>query len=82
METPRRIFLQACGTCNPSYNDCKECRFAELQDVTWSEDKIFKTDKEYIRKDIAEQAIKGASSIEDALKRLRRLSTKPQSPKK
>jgi hypothetical protein len=45
--------LQACGSCELK-DACENCEFAKLLnsgEVTWSEDKIYKTDIEYIRKD-------------------------------
>ena len=51
MKAPDKIYLQACGSCD-IYADCKTCEWEELRDnVTWSEDRIFKKDIEYIRKD-------------------------------
>lgn len=53
MKAPEKIYLQACGSCELK-DACENCEFAKLLnsgEVTWSEDKIYKTDIEYIRKD-------------------------------
>ena len=50
---PDKIFLQVCGYCNLK-ETCENCEFAkslEGGEVTWSEDRIYETDEEYIRKD-------------------------------
>ena len=50
---PDKIYLQACGSCDLK-ETCENCEFAKLLEggeVTWSEDKIFERDVEYIRKD-------------------------------
>lgn len=44
-----KIYLQVCGTCKD--NDCKNCKFEDLGDVTWCKDKIFEKDIEYTRTD-------------------------------
>lgn len=49
MTVPDKIYLQTCGDC-PGF-ECESCQFQDLTEVSWSEDKIFGTDKEYIRKD-------------------------------
>jgi len=50
MNAPDKIYLQVCGDCPKA--DCKNCKFESLEDnVTWSKDKIFGGDVEYIRKD-------------------------------
>ena len=49
MKAPDKIYLQACGDCPGG--DCKTCKFEDLAEVTWSEEKVFKRDIEYIRKD-------------------------------
>lgn len=49
---PDKIFLQVCGSCNLD-ETCENCEFAkslEGGEVTWSEDKIYEKDEEYIRK--------------------------------
>lgn len=53
MSAPDKIYLQACGSCDLK-ETCENCEFAKLLEggeVTWSEDKIFERDVEYIRKD-------------------------------
>ena len=52
MATPDKIYLQACGSCDLK-ETCENCEFSKLLDtgeVTWSEDKIYEADVEYIRK--------------------------------
>ena len=54
MSAPNKIYLQACGSCDLDKETCENCEFAKLLEggeVTWSEDKIFERDVEYIRKD-------------------------------
>ena len=51
MEAPDIIYLQTCGSC-PNYKiDIKECenycRFEDLAEVTWSQDRINETDRVY-----------------------------------
>lgn len=50
---PDKIFLQVCGSCNLDDETCENCEFAKLLEggeVTWSEDRIYEKDEEYIRK--------------------------------
>lgn len=49
MKAPDKIYLQTCGDC-PGF-ECESCQFQELSEVTWSEDRIYEKDIEYIRKD-------------------------------
>ena len=62
-EAPEKIYLQVCGDCN--VNDCENCKFEDLEDnVTWSKDKIFDKDIEYIRTDaFVEKAVKWIEEI-------------------
>lgn len=51
MEPPKKIYLQTCGDCPKE--DCPNSEFKNLEDnVTWSRERIFEGDTEYIRKDI------------------------------
>lgn len=47
IEAPEKIYLQACGDCKD--NDCKNCKFEDLEEITWCKDKIFEKDIEYTR---------------------------------
>lgn len=58
MKAPDKIYLQTCGDC-PGL-ECESCQFQDLVEVSWCEDKIFDTDKEYIRKDIVDETIQTA----------------------
>lgn len=49
MKTPEKIYLQVCGECKD--NDCKNCKFEDLEEITWCRDKIFEKDIEYTRTD-------------------------------
>jgi len=49
MKAPDKIYLQACGDCPQT--DCVTCKFEDLVDVTWNEDRIFPKDVEYTRTD-------------------------------
>jgi predicted Rossmann-fold nucleotide-binding protein len=49
MKAPDKIYLQVCGDCKD--NDCKNCKFEDLEEITWCKDKIFEKDIEYIRTD-------------------------------
>ena len=62
-EAPEKIYLQVCGDCN--VNGCENCKFEDLEDnVTWSKDKIFDKDIEYIRTDaFIEKAVKCIEEI-------------------
>ena len=51
MKAPDIIYLQTCGSC-PNYKiDIKECenncRFEDLAEVTWSQERINETDRVY-----------------------------------
>lgn len=48
-EIPEKIYLQVCGDCKD--NDCKNCKFEDLEEITWCKDKIFEKDIEYTRTD-------------------------------
>ena len=52
MKAPDKIYLQVCGDCPLDRVGCEKCRFVELGEVTWGEEKIFDKDVEYIRKDL------------------------------
>ena len=52
MNAPDKIYLQVCGDCPLDRAECEKCRFVELEEITWSEEKIFDKDVEYIRKDL------------------------------
>ena len=51
MKAPDKIFLQACGSCPLEGDECKVCKFEELEEITWSTEMVFKKDVAYIRKD-------------------------------
>ena len=54
MKAPDKIYLQTCGNCefyNSCHKECEVCEFKNLAEVTWSEDRVFETDREYISKD-------------------------------
>lgn len=50
MQAPDKIYLQACGDC-PGFDSCQSCKFDDLGEVTWSEEKVWEKDIPYIRKD-------------------------------
>ena len=50
MKAPDEIYLQVCGTCPLEGVECERCNFDGLEEVTWSTDKVFDKDVEYIRK--------------------------------
>ena len=45
MKTPEKIYLQACGDCKD--NDCENCKFENLEEITWCRDRVFEKDFEY-----------------------------------
>lgn len=45
MKTPDIIYLQTCGDC--CGQDCENCDFDTLEDVTWCKDKISDSDTAY-----------------------------------
>ena len=50
MKEPDIIYLQTCGDCMNWDNcpeECLECDFNDLDEVTWCKDKIFDSDKLY-----------------------------------
>ena len=52
MEAPKNIYLQVCGDCSVNDEDCRDCKFEEVEDnVTWCKDRIFDKDIEYTRTD-------------------------------
>ena len=54
MKAPDIIYLQTCGDCcnyKLCPKECEECKFDDLAEVSWCEDKIFDTDREYISKE-------------------------------
>lgn len=51
MKAPDKIFLQACGSCPLEGDECKVCKFEELEEITWDTEMVFKKDVAYIRKD-------------------------------
>ena len=51
MKAPDKIYLQVCGTCPLECVECERCNFDGLEEVTWSTDKVFDKDVEFIRKD-------------------------------
>ena len=49
---PDKIFLQVCCSCDLD-ETCENCKLAKLLEggeVTWSDDRIYENDEEYIRK--------------------------------
>lgn len=62
MKTPNVIYLQQCGTCKD--NECEKCNFDELNEVTWSKDKVFESDTAYF----SENAVR--KEIEETLKKI------------
>lgn len=51
MKAPDKIYLQVCGTCPLEGVECERCNFDGLEEVTWSTDKVFDKDVEFIRKE-------------------------------
>lgn len=45
MNKPKVIYLQVCGECHD--NDCEECNFDDLAEVTWCKDRINDNDVTY-----------------------------------
>ena len=45
MKTPDTIYLQTCGDC--CGQDCENCNFDTLDEVTWCKDKINDSDTAY-----------------------------------
>ena len=50
MKAPDKIYLQACGDC-PGFDSCQSCKFDDLEEVTWAEEKVWEKDIPYIRKE-------------------------------
>ena len=70
MKAPDKIYLQVCGSCD-IYADCKTCTWGEIRDnVTWSEDKIFDRDTEYIRKETVLDILKNSKHLADAASKI------------
>ena len=66
MKAPDKIYLQTCGDCHGLEIECENCQFQNLAEVTWSEDRIYKKDVEYIRKDALLEWLDGKMTIEGA----------------
>lgn len=49
MKVPDKIYLQTCGDCPKE--DCENCKFEDLADVSWCTERIFKSDRIYISKE-------------------------------
>ncbi len=65
---PDKIFLQVCGSCNIDDVTCENCEFAKLLEggeVTWSEDRIYEKDVEYIRKDFLMERLARAKELRE-----------------
>ena len=69
MTTPKAIYLQVCGECHD--NDCEECNFDDLADITWCKDRINDNDVAYISEEIVKQY---AKTIDELIGRLKELT--------
>lgn len=54
MTPPKKIYLQVCGSCQD--NECDNCNFDQLQEVSWCKDRINDNDVVYF----SEEAIREA----------------------
>lgn len=54
MTPPKKIYLQVCGSCQD--NECDNCNFDQLQEVSWCKDRINDNDVAYF----SEEAIREA----------------------
>lgn len=54
MTPPKTIYLQVCGTCQD--NECDNCDFDQLQEVTWCKDRIHDNDVAYFSEDAIREA--------------------------
>jgi hypothetical protein len=55
MTPPKKIYLQVCGSCQD--NECDNCNFDQLQEVSWCRDRINDNDVAYF----SEEAIREAA---------------------
>jgi hypothetical protein len=55
MTPPKKIYLQVCGSCQD--NECDNCNFDQLQEVSWCKDRINDNDVAYF----SEEAIREAA---------------------
>lgn len=56
MNTPEVIYLQVCGECHD--NDCEECNFDDLAEITWCKDRIYDNDVAYYSEEHIRQVLK------------------------
>lgn len=60
MKAPNIIYLQTCGSCcnhELCPKECEECKFEDVDEVTWSQDRIFDTDRIYFSEDAVKDAV-------------------------
>lgn len=55
MKAPNIIYLQTCCSCR-NYELCEECKFEDIDEVTWRQNRIYDTDCMYF----SEEAVKDA----------------------
>lgn len=56
MNTPEVIYLQVCGECQD--NDCENCNFDDLAEITWCKDRINDNDVVYFSEEHVREVLK------------------------
>ncbi len=56
MKTPDTIYLQTCGDC--CGQDCENCNFDTLDEVTWCKDKINDSDTAYFSEEAVRKLLR------------------------
>jgi hypothetical protein len=68
MKTPDTIYLQTCGDC--CGQDCENCNFDTLDEVTWCKDKINDSDTAYFSEEAVRKLLRDEYASMNTLLRI------------
>lgn len=68
MKTPDTIYLQTCGDC--CGQDCENCNFDTLDEVTWCKDKINDNDTAYFSEEAVRKLLRNEYASMNTLLRI------------
>jgi len=68
MKTPDTIYLQTCGDC--CGQDCENCNFDTLDEVTWCKDKINDSDTAYFSEEAVRKLLRNEYASMNTLLRI------------
>ena len=68
MKTPDTIYLQTCGDC--CGQDCENCNFDTLDEVTWCKDKISDSDTAYFSEEAVRKLLRNEYASMNTLLRI------------